>query len=304
MPSQAPVIPDFGHEPVLLRELVSLLPVGPGQVYIDCTLGRGGHASVFGEKLGESGLLVGLDLDESNLSFASERLGKLPCRARFFHASFADLSEVARQADISQANVILADLGVSTNQLLDGRYGMSISVDGDLDMRLDRGRGVSAAEIVNRWPEARIADVLFDHADERFSRRIARKIGEERRLSPILSTARLAEIVRAAIGARRDPGGIDPATRTFQALRMEANSEVRNLERLLETAPGLLAVGSRLAVISFHSGEDRLVKQAFTRLETGGSFRVIGKKPIAPAEDEVARNPRSRSARLRVLERI
>jgi 16S rRNA (cytosine1402-N4)-methyltransferase len=193
---------------------------------------------------------------------------------------------------------------------------MSMSVDGELDMRLDRGRGVSAAEIVNRWPEERIADVLYQNGDERWSRRIARKIVAERRVSPILSTERLADIVRSAVPLppRYPPrhsrtqagggGGIDPATRTFQALRMEANGEVRNLERLLQQAPGFLAEGGRLAVISFHSGEDRLVKQAFRQAEMAGGFRCLEKRPISPTEEEIIRNPRSRSAKLRTLERV
>lgn len=296
-------LPPSGHDPVLVSEIAEALQLREGSVYVDCTLGRGGHALAFGPLLGETGLLIGLDADERNLAFAADRLKDLKCRKRFFHANFAELMEVLKEAGVKQVSAILADLGVSTNQLFDPHYGMSMSVSGDLDMRLDQSRGVSAAEIVNRWPEEKIADVLYFHADERLSRRIARKIAAERKASPILSTERLAEVVRSAM-PRAKPGDIDPATRTFQALRMEANGEVPNLETLLQKAPQVLATGGRLAVISFHSGEDRRAKQAFKLAESTNSFRVIGKKPIIPTDAEVHANPRSRSAKLRVLERL
>lgn len=315
-------LPETGHEPVLVHEVGEALNLQTGQTYVDCTLGRGGHALEYGARLGPGGLLIAMDTDERNLAYAAERLKGLPCQRRLFHANFSELGEVLKEAAIPEGSVhaILADLGVSTNQLFDPVYGLSMSVDSELDMRLDRSRGISAAEIVNRWPEEKIADVLYHNADERFSRRIARKIGAERRVNPILTTERLADIVRSAIpapphlprharsqtGGRAGGGGkgIDPATRTFQALRMEANGEVRNLERLLQQAPGYLAVGGRLAVISFHSGEDRLVKQAFRSAEIAGSFRSATKRPIIPTDEEMMRNPRSRSAKLRVLERV
>lgn len=296
-------LPETGHDPVLVKEIGEALPLSEGSVYMDCTLGRGGHALAYGPRLGTGGLLIGLDADERNLTFAAERLKGLPCRKRFFHANFSDLTEVLKEAGVKEVHSILADLGVSTNQLFDPHYGMSMTVSGELDMRLDKSRGVSAADIVNRWPEEKIADVLYFHADERLSRRIARKIAAERKASPILTTERLAEVVRSSV-PRGNPGDIDPATRTFQALRMEANGEVPNLERLLQQAPQVLATGGRLAVISFHSGEDRRVKQAFKHAETTERFRVIGKKPISPMDAEVHANPRSRSAKLRVLERL
>lgn len=299
-------LPETGHDPVLVDEVIAALVPGglAGGVYVDCTLGRGGHARIMGERVGAGGTLVGLDADERNLKYAAGRLEGLSCATRLFHANFSEMAQVMTLAGLKKANCVLADLGVSTNQLFDPEYGMSMSVDGDLDMRLDRARGTSAAEIVNRWPEERIADVLYENADERMSRRIARKIAAERRVGPIKGTKQLADIVRTAIGIRGDSGLIDPATRTFQALRMEANREVENLGKLLQIAPGFLSAGGRLAVISFHSGEDRLVKQAFRTAEESGSFRVIGKKPISPMEAEIAVNPRSRSAKLRVLERL
>lgn len=311
--------PASGHEPVLVAEVKTiLLPplidiIGCSTpVLVDCTVGRGGHSIVLAQSLPPVAQLIGLDLDPRNLEFAAQRLrSQVTCQTRLFHANFADLPEVLTAVGLTPHPVgstpgvssLLADLGVSTNQLLDPTYGLSISQDGPLDMRLNPQVGTSAAEIVNRWPEGRIADLLYVNADERASRRIARKITAERKASPINTTRRLADIVRSAIGTRGDPGGIDPATRTFQALRMEANREVANLKRLLETAPDYLRVGGRMAVISFHSGEDRLVKQAFRDAEASGRFRVIGKKPIVPSEAEITANPRSRSAKLRVLER-
>jgi 16S rRNA (cytosine1402-N4)-methyltransferase len=179
---------------------------------------------------------------------------------------------------------------------------MSFSADMPLDMRIDpRIRG-TAAEIVNKWPEERIADVLYNLAQERWSRRIARKIGEQRRISPITTTGRLADVVRSAVGHR--PGEkIDPATRTFLALRMAVNQELENLQMLLKDGPGFLKAGGRMAVISFQSMEDRLVKQTFGSLEKSGAARVLTKKPVGPSDDEVARNPRSRSSKLRAIEK-
>lgn len=296
-------LPVTGHDPVLLNEVLEGLAPRDGLIYVDCTLGRGGHALAVGQRLGAGGLLIGMDADERNLHYAAERLEGLSCQRRLFHANFADLREVLKEVGVETVDLLLADLGVSTNQLFQAEYGMSISVAGELDMRLDRGRGTSAADIVNRWPEDAIADVLYNNADERLSRRIARKIAAERRTSPILTTDQLADVVRAAIGGRSDPDGIDPATRTFQALRMEANREIPNLERLLRDGPAVLRrPGGRMAVISFHSGEDRLVKQATRDLDGTGLFRSLTKKPVAPSDEEVRANPRSRSAKMRILE--
>lgn len=317
-------LPATGHDPILVEEIRDLLGFRAGGVYLDCTLGRAGHARAFAETLGNTGLIVGIDTDVRNLKFAKGLLAGPPPVAptvRLFHANFADVAEVWRQISVKDrkdpgtpqpplktedgVDFILADLGVSTNQLFEPGYGMSMSVDGPLDMRLDPagGGGVSAAEIINRWEEGQIADILYQLADERFSRRIARKILAERKIAPILTTGRLADIVRSAVGRRSD-SSIDPATRTFQALRMEANREVENLEKLLQVAPPLLRRGGRVAIMSFHSGEDRRVKESFRALEAGGAYRVVTRKVVTPTEAEIERNPRSRSAKLRVLERL
>ncbi len=229
-----------------------------------------------------------------------------PCRVRLFHANFAELPEVLAAAGIPPVNGILADLGLSTNQLFDPHYGLSFAQAMPLDMRIDPRLTDTAATIVNSMKEADLADLLFDLAQERFSRRIARKIGDARRLSPITTTDRLAEICRSAIPSKRggSPEKIDPATRTFLALRMAVNREVQNLSAFLALAPSALAQGGRLAVISFQSTEDRLVKQAFRSAEQTGLVKILTKKPITPAPGELASNPRSRSAKLRGTENV
>jgi 16S rRNA (cytosine1402-N4)-methyltransferase len=297
-------MPSHGHEPVLLAEILHLLAPQEGDVFVDCTLGRGGHAVAIAERLGKTGLLIGLDADPRNLEFAAARLKTVACPTRLFHANFAELPQVMAEVGVESVQGILADLGVSTNQLLEGTYGLSFDLAAPLDMRLDPRIARTAADLVNRLPTEELADVLYELAQERHSRRIARKIGEARRLSPILTTDRLAEIVRRAMPhGRGKSSSIDPATRTFMALRMAVNDEPANLGRLLEHGPRLLAPGGRMAVISFQSEEDRPVKQAFSVLAQNGWGELLTKKPVGPTDEEIARNPRSRSARLRVIRR-
>lgn len=307
-------LPESGHDPVLLRETLDLLALAPGKTIVDCTTGRGGHSRAIAERLGPTGTLLCLDVDPRNLEYARSRMTGVACNARFFHANFAELPEVLHAVERQNVDGLLADLGISTNQLFDQHYGLSFAEPMPLDMRIDPRISRTAADLVNRADEEDLANMLFQLADERFSRRIARKIGEARRISPIQTTDRLADIVRSAIPrsgpgpGRSNRGGapqkIDPATRTFMALRMAVNREVENLQSLLETAPKLLARTGRFAVISFHSTEDRLVKQAFRSAEQTGVVRLITPKPITPADAELAANPRSRSAKLRVAERV
>jgi 16S rRNA (cytosine1402-N4)-methyltransferase len=288
---------------MLAESLAALVP-RPGQTIVDCTLGRAGHALAIARHLGSAGLLIGLDADPRNLQFAQQRLAAAPCPVRLFHANFAELDDVLHAADIQQVDGILADLGISTNQLFNADYGLSFAAPMPLDMRLDPRIRRSAADLVNQMPESELANVLYSLADERYSRRIARKITEHRRVSPITTTDRLAELVREAIPRRHGPPErIDPATRTFMALRMAVNDEVGNLSRLLERAPRLLHPGGRLAILSFHSVEDRLVKQAFRSAEQTGLLSLVNKRPLSPAPPELAANPRSRSAKLRVAMR-
>jgi 16S rRNA (cytosine1402-N4)-methyltransferase len=251
--------------------------------------------------------LIGIDADPRNLEFASQRVRSSgeTCTLRFFHANFAELTEVLEAADIPRVDGILADLGLSTNQLFDEQYGLSFAQPMPLDMRIDPRIRRTAADLVNTMREDDLANVLYELAQERYSRRIARKIGEARRLQPIKTTDRLAELVRSAIPKRGGaPEKIDPATRTFLALRIAVNREVENLAALLERAPRALSPGGRLAVISFQSTEDRLVKQAFRSAEQTGLLKIVTKKPVSPAEAELAKNPRSRSAKLRIAERL
>jgi 16S rRNA (cytosine1402-N4)-methyltransferase len=309
-PGERSAFIEYGHEPVLLHEILQIVAPAPGKTFVDCTTGRGGHASAIVQCLGSDGLLIALDADPRNLEFARARLSNAPCPVRFFHANFSELSDVLKLAGHDRVDGILADLGLSTNQLFDAQYGLSFSQAMPLDMRIDPRSEKTAADLVNHLKEEDLANVLYELAQERYSRRIARKIVEARRISPINTTDRLAEIVRSAIpsrpvrrGARGGaPVEIDPATRTFLALRMVVNQEIENLQALLQKAPRHLKRGGRLAVISFQSTEDRMVKQAFRSAEQTGLVKIITPKPLSPADEEVAANPRSRSAKLRAVE--
>ena len=306
-------LPTSGHDPVLLRETLDALNLAPGKVIIDGTLGRAGHGLAIAERIGPGGLLIGLDVDPRNLEYAQERLKDAPCRVRLFHANFAEIGDVLDAAELKGVDGILVDLGISTNQLFDAHYGLSFAQPMPLDMRVDPRIERTAADIVNRTDEETLANLLFNLADERFSRRVARKIGEARRQSPIMTTDRLADVVRSAIprpGRRPGqsfrggaPQKIDPATRTFMALRMAVNRELENLQFLLDAAPKALVQGGRFAVISFHSTEDRVVKQAFRSAEQTGVLDLPTPKPVSPSEDELAKNPRARSAKLRVAQK-
>ena len=297
-------LPASGHDPVLLQEVLEALALTDGKTIVDCTLGRAGHSSEIAKRIGPAGLLIGMDADPRNLEFAGKRLEGAPCRTRLFHANFSELDDVLGECGVRQVDGILADLGLSTNQLFDPQYGLSFAADSPLDMRIDPRTKVSAADIVNRWDEERLANLLYEMADERASRRIARYVAARRRVAPIRTTGELAEVIYSAIGRATPKDKIDPATRTFMALRMGVNCEIENLERLLETAPQSLVKGGRLAVISFHSTEDRLVKQAFRAAEEMNVLRSLTKKPIVPSDAEMTMNPRSRSSKLRVAERL
>ena len=297
-------LPLSGHEPVLLGETLLHLNLAPGKVIVDCTLGRAGHAEAIAQQLAPNGVLIGIDADPRNLEFAQSRLAGAPCQVRLFHANFAELDDVLAESQHPQVDGVLADLGLSTNQLFDSRYGLSFAQEMELDMRIDPRIRSSAANLVNTMREDDLANVLYQLAQERYSRRIARKITDARRISPITTTDRLAELVRSAIPRRGGaPERIDPATRTFLALRMAVNQEIENLQALLRKTPKRLKPGGRIAVISFQSTEDRLVKQAFRSAEQTGLLTLVTNKPIVPSSEEIAQNPRSRSAKLRVAQR-
>ena len=324
-------LPETGHDPIMVAETIEWLRAAPGKVVVDCTLGRGGHSSAIAPLLQPGGLLIGLDYDPRNLEYAGKRLAGLGLGAsglgndntgssspqtpapkpqtppfRLFHANFAEIEDALELAGVQQIDGILADLGISTNQLFEEAYGLSFTNNVPLDMRLDPRQSLSARTIINTWPEQKIADLLYQLADERFSRRIARKIVEVRRGSPIITTEHLADLVRSCIPPARVRDrsiAIDPATRTFLALRMAVNGEMGNLDRLLAVSPKLLRPGGRIAILTFHSTEDRRVKQAFRSAEQTGQLKVLTSRPLSHSDEEIAANPRARSAKLRVAEK-
>jgi 16S rRNA (cytosine1402-N4)-methyltransferase len=289
-----------GHEPVLLDEVIRLLAPQSGQTLLDCTIGRGSHAAAIARFLGPRGLVLGVDVDPENLAYVQKRFIDIPVECRLFHGNFCELPEVLAAASREGVDMILADLGVSTNQMLSVRYGLSFSMDGPLDMRLDPRIKRTAADLVATLTERQLADLIFHNAQERQARRIARFIVQARRATPIATTRQLAQIVRRAAGPVRH-GRIDAATRTFQALRMAVNQELENLQMLLEAIPRLLNPGGVAVVISFHSGEDRLVKQAMRRWHDQNRGDILTAHPVTPARQEMQRNPRSRSAKLRAV---
>jgi 16S rRNA (cytosine1402-N4)-methyltransferase len=301
------------HVPVLLDQVLAGLQVRPGGEYIDATLGAAGHAAGILQASAPGGRLLGLDTDTEAVAYGQQVLHPFGDRAVVQTANFRHLGSVAVSLGFEQVDGILMDLGLSSRQLADAHRGFSFSLNGPLDMRLDPTQGLSAADLVNELPEAELADILWRYGEERHSRRIARAIVAAR---PLSTTAQLADLVAGLIGHREK---IHPATRTFQALRIAVNAELESLEEALPQARDLLRPGGRLAVISFHSLEDRVVKRFYRResrdcicppevpvctCEHQATLRTITRKPVRPSEAEVARNPRSRSARLRIAERL
>jgi 16S rRNA (cytosine1402-N4)-methyltransferase len=289
---------DAGHVPVLLDETLELLAVTSGGLWVDGTLGLGGHAEALLRSSAPDGRLVGFDRDAEALERARARLAAFGPRVRFEHA---DYREIPERLGGEQASGILLDLGVSSLQLDDAERGFSFQREGPLDMRMDRSRRGTAAELVNRMRESELADVIHELGEEPFSRRIARAIAREREQAPIETTTRLAEIVRRAAPRTRRPG-FHPATRTFQALRIRVNRELDGLGEAIERAAACLRFGGRMVVIAFHSLEDRAAKHAFRAL-AGRGFSLLTQKPLRPSDAEVRQNPRARSARLRALRR-
>jgi len=298
------------HVPVMTAEVLRFLRPEHGGLFVDCTVGLGGHARA----LLEAGAtrLIGLDRDPAALAIARERLAPFGDRVRLVQADYRAIGEVLDREGVDLDDGTLADLGVSSLQLDAPGRGFSFQRDEPLDMRMNPSGGESAAELVARSTERELADVIFQYGEERFSRRIARAIVDARTSAPIQTTGQLASIVRRAVHhrqgrqGRRGPPRIDPATRTFQALRIWVNQELDGLDRFLETAVRRLRAGARLVVITFHSLEDRVVKHTLRALERtkDAAVRVLTKKPLVPTEEEVQRNPRARSAKLRAAERV
>jgi len=304
------------HVPVLLKETVDLLVTRPEGTYIDGTLGRGGHALEILKRLSPEGRLIGLDRDPEAVAESEEILKPFGDQAVRIQGNFADMKRLCERIGVTGVDGVLLDLGVSSPQLDRAERGFSFSKDGPLDMRMDRTQGRSAADWVNEADEETLADLIYRLGEERDSRRIARAIDAERQQGRIESTVRLAEIVGRAKGGRR--GAVHPATKTFQALRMAVNAELESLAAGLEAGLSMLRDGGRMAVITFHSLEDRPVKEFFKRhtvkrvaLQQGGeelvyespAVRLLTKKPLTAGEQELKQNPRARSARLRAAQR-
>jgi 16S rRNA (cytosine1402-N4)-methyltransferase len=295
------------HVPVLLKEAIDFLAVRRGGTYIDATVGLGGHSLEIAKRLGAPGHLIGVDKDPAALGIARQRLssaGVLPANTNWpeitlLNASFA---EIGRRFPSAVVDGILADLGVSSLQFSDPARGFSFQAEGPLDMRMNPQSELTAEQVVNQFDERELADLIYEFGEERRSRRIARAIVRSR---PIRTTAELAEIVSAAARPMKQAERrIHPATRTFQALRIFVNRELDDLRKLLKAAPEVLKPGGRLVIISFHSLEDRIVKDAMREGAKLGQSRLLTKKPVTPGAQEIIRNPRARSAKLRAAERI
>jgi len=307
---------DFSHEPVLLAQCLDQLSIRADGIYVDCTLGGGGHSSAILNRLGPGGRLIAIDKDLAAIEAAGKRLASVETGGTYtlVHRDFADLDEVLVSLDIDKVDGILADLGVSSPQLDQAERGFGYSNEGPLDMRMNQTAMLTAEMVVNAYPEAELTRILRDYGEERYAGRISRAIVMRREAKPIRTTTELAEIVRGAMPGQGLKEAQHPARRTFQAIRIEVNGELSSVERMLAIAPGLLKPSGRLCVITFHSLEDRLVKEAFRKYESPcvcpREFPVCrcGLKPIGRSlirkgsiadEAESRRNPRARSARLR-----
>lgn len=310
----------YGHRPVMLQEVAGIIDAGPGAVYIDATVGGGGHAERLAKLAGETGRVLGLDRDPVALEAAAARLGWLGGRVSLVRSRFSRLGEVARTGGFAPADGILFDLGVSSGQLDAGERGFSFQASGSLDMRMDpTDAGPTAADLLNELCEAELARVFYEYGEERWASRIAAFVVAARRRSRVSTAEELVDLVKRAVpaGARRQ--GPHPARRVFQALRIAVNDELGELRQALEQVPDLLRPGGRVVVISYHSLEDRIVKNLFREAERGcrcppgapecrcggrRTLRVLTRKPLVPSAEEVAANPRSRSAKLRAAERL
>lgn len=312
------MICNLKHQPVLVQEVVSSLACRPGGVYVDCTVGEGGHAARILEQSAPDGRVIGLDVDGDVLAIAKNRLSAFAGRYRLIRENYKKLTDIMAPLDVESVSGILVDLGISSFQLDSSTRGFSFAVDAPLDMRMDQRLTVTAADLVNNLNEKDLANLLWQYGEEASSRRIARAIVSYREQKRIVATTELKEIVLDAVPSNKKRR-IHPATKTFQALRIAINGELEDLDSFILNAVNRLETGGRLVMISFHSLEDRIVKQTFKRLSSDcvcppgfpvcrcdhqKRVTLITKKPIVPGEDEIRDNFRSRSARLRAVEKI
>lgn len=308
---------EFSHRSVLLDEAVEALSIRPDGIYVDGTAGGGGHSFAIASRL-ESGRLIAIDQDEAAIRAAGERLAPLGERAQVVRNNFSNLAEVLDGLAIEKIDGLLLDLGVSSHQFDEAERGFSYRSDAPLDMRMDRRQEKSAYEVVNTYSEQELKRILYEYGEERFAPRIAARIVRERENAPIKTTFQLSELIKAAMPAAAKDGG-HPAKRSFQAIRIEVNRELDVIEPAIKQAVSRMNKGGRIAIITFHSLEDRLVKQAFANLATGCTcpkslpicvcgnkpkVRIVSKKPILPGEQELLENPRAHSAKLRVAEKL
>ncbi len=297
---------DDRHSPVMPSEVLYWL-LGDGRnIFLDCTVGYSGHAEKLLEGSGPDGRLVGLDRDRSAIEASRQRLSRFGTRAILMHGHFMELKQHLSEQGLAQVDGIVFDLGVSSPQLDEPARGFSFQQDGPLDMRMDQSIDGTAADLINRWPEAQLADAIFQFGEERFSRRIARAIVRARERHPLGTTKELVSVIEGAVPANYRHGRLHCATRTFQALRISVNQELDCLESALRDAVDVLSPGGRVCVISFHSLEDRIVKHTFRALsgKEDTALVVLTKKPQVSTREESDRNPRSRSAKLRVIQRV
>lgn len=309
---------EFSHRPVLLRECIDALAIRPDGIYVDGTLGRGGHSEEIVKRL-TSGRLIAIDQDSQAIDEAGKRLAPYGDRVMLVKGNFRELGRILDALEIESVDGMLFDLGVSSPQLDEAARGFSYKNDAPLDMRMDRSASFTAGELVNTWPEAELKRILWDYGEERFAGRIAGQIVKVREERPIETTSELVEIIKKAMPAAALREKQHPAKRTFQAIRIAVNDELGAVEELMRQAPDRLAPGGRLCVISFHSLEDRIVKNGIAARENGctcpreapvctcgfvRTLKSVTRKPITAGEEELSQNPRARSAKLRVAERV
>ena len=306
------------HVSVLLDECIRYLNIKPDGIYVDGTLGMGGHSEAIASRL-TTGRLIAIDRDDRALAYAGDRLARFGARVTLLKGNFSDLGALLDSAGVETADGMLFDLGVSSPQLDNAERGFSYSQDAPLDMRMDETASLTAREIVNEWSESELRSIFWRYGEERYAGRIAAAIVERREEAPLRTTGELVDIIRKTMPAAALREKQHPAKRCFQALRIAVNDELGSLERMLEQAPDRLAPGGRLLVISFHSLEDRIVKEAIRKRENGctcpkefpvctcgfvQSLRSVTRKPVTPSQKETERNPRARSAHLRIAEKV
>lgn len=309
----------FSHTSVLLGECIDALNIRDGYTYVDCTTGGGGHSLEIAKRLGPNSRLICFDRDENAISAAKERLKDYLDKIIFINDNFSEIDKVLNELNINNLGGVLADLGCSSHQFDCPERGFSYSHDARLDMRMQLDAPLSAYEVVNEYSESRLKEIIYEYGEERFAPRIASAICNSRTVAPIETTVQLSDIIKSAIPAAARADGPHPAKRTFQAIRIEVNSELDTIKPMILAASKHMTVGGRIAVISFHSLEDRAVKLSFKELSSGCTcprdfpicvcgkkpqIKEVSKKPILPSEEEIAINPRARSAKLRIAEKI